>query len=247
MEYNGDMVMEDIAMMREVYSEIDRMLPSFVDAEMRLDEAQDSKYKIENKYRGKAFVELCVLVTIVLLIPLCTLSAFGERQMFWFAPLVAAIGVWLYGSYYRKKQMPVLLKGINGIIDSAIQDRNNLINVINQSYYNIEMELNRLLRTTENDEFIDLLDTEGLPVECDNIIALDYMYTALKRGYASNFADALMHFRELKKALANRTDEESIKLLDDVTQGELQGEYRSGYIKHCRILSNATANKKESE
>ena len=72
------------------------------------------------------------------------------------------------------------------------------------------------------------------------------MYTALKRGYASNFADALMHFRELKKALANRTDEESIKLLDDVTQGELQGEYRSGYIKHCRILSDAT-NKTESE
>ena len=64
MEYNEDMVMEDIAMMREVYSEIDRMLPSFVDAEMRLDEAQDSKYKTENKYRGKAFVELCVLVRL---------------------------------------------------------------------------------------------------------------------------------------------------------------------------------------
>lgn len=91
MDYNKDMVMDDIDMMREVYSEIDRMLPSFVDAEMRLDEAQDGKHKIENKYRGKAFVELCVLATIVLLIPLCTLSAFGERQLLDFFDRLTAL------------------------------------------------------------------------------------------------------------------------------------------------------------
>lgn len=241
MNYDKDTVMEDIAMMRKVYSEIDKMIPSFIEAEIRLEESLKQKNAIENKYKGKNFVIFCFLLSMVLLFPLCILSIMKNIQLFWFAPAIAAIGVWIYGRYYEKKQMPILLSGNEKVISSANEDRNNLMNMINQSHYNVEMEFERLVRSTENDDFLELIDTEGVPVECYNLVALDYMYCALKRGYAESFADALLHFRELKEKLNDMTDEDSKKLMKDIVEGELRGEYRNGYIKHCGILREAVS------
>lgn len=59
-----------------------------------------------------------------------------------------------------------------------------MINVINRSYYNIKAELDPFLRSGDNEEFIEQLDCEDIPIECENLTALDYMYCAIQRNYA---------------------------------------------------------------
>lgn len=226
-----------IAMMREVYDFIDQKTTSFVDTEENLAKQLDERSGIEKKYAGKYFVILCIAATTALLIPICIVSALFSVHLYPATPFIAVLGAFLYKRNYEKKKMPDLLKTINKSIALTENERNDIMNLINQAYFNVNAELQALLRETDNEKFIEKLDQEGIPPECGNLVALDYMYCAIKKGYAESFPDALVHFNELKESLKSREDEKSQKLSEEIAAGELRAEYREGLIKHCKRLS----------
>lgn len=226
-------IMESVAMLRSVYSFIDQKTNLLVDAESKYIDALEQEEELKNKYRGKFFVLWFILATVAFLIPMCMLSLIIQLNIYWITPVVAIIAVLVYRNNYEKKKLPVLLNANKDILEGTKRERDSLINVINRSYYNIKAELDPFLRSEDNEEFIEQLDCEGVPIECENLIALDYMYCAIQRNYAKTFADALLHFQKLKNDLKTQKDDKSISLYKEISDGELRAEYRSGVIKHC--------------
>lgn len=232
-----DMLLSQIAMSRSVYSLIDKKIPLLVDAETRFEDAVEAQRKNNSKFKGKYFIIGCIALSFALLIPLCILSMVFSMQLYWFTPVFAVVGLYIYKLNYNKKTLPVINKANQSTIEAAKHERNDLINIINQSYFNIKTIIYELLRSTDNDEFIAQLDSEGIPFECENLIALDYIYSAIKKNCTDSFADALLHFQELKKSLKEKNDDKnSQELYKDIIDGELQAEYRRGYIYHCQKM-----------
>lgn len=240
MDYQDrETIMESIAMLRSVYSFIDQKTILLVDAESKYADALEQEKTLKNKYRGKFFILWLAIATVAFLIPICMLSLIIQLNVYWITPVVAIIVVFAYRNNYEKKKLPILLNANKDILEGAKQERDSLINIINRSYYNIKAELDPFLRSGDNEEFIEQLDCEGVPIECENLIALDYMYCAIQKNYAKTFADALLHFQKLKNDLIAQKDDKSISLYNEIFDGELRAEYRSGIIKHC--LMNETA------
>lgn len=252
MNYNDkDTIMESIAMMRSVYSLIDKKSVLLVDAESKYEEAVEQETILKRKFHGKFFALWLIAATIAFLIPMCVMSLLFAIQLYWVTPVVAILAVFIYKNNYEKKRLPILLNANNDILENSKQERDDLVNIINQSYYNIKAELDPFLRSTDNEEFIEQLDCEGIPTECSSLMALDYMYCAIQRNYAKSFADALLHFQKLKNDLKDKKDDKSVGLYQEICDAELRAEYRSGVIKHCLAIasyaSESTKDQKERE
>ena len=179
-----------------------------------------------------------IAACFVLIIPLSLLSMIVSLPLYFATPLVAFLVVYYIKKDYRTKKLPVLLRAIKETEETALDERDNLTNLIYQSYYNVKADIETIVSDTDDDDFLEALFCEGIPIECKNVFALDYMYCAVKKGYAQTFAEAITHFQELKESLTNNQTEEGRKLYDEIVAGELLSEYRTGVIKRCEILKN---------
>ncbi len=242
--FEAEILATKIAAIREIYNFIDKKIPLFVDAEIRLQEGLEQQKEAENKYGGATFVIMSIAAAIAFVIPLSFISQLIETPLYYASPVFGIIAVYMFRNNYRKKKMPAILKATKEIIEDAEQNREGLMNVINQSYYNIKGEMFVLLHSTEDVEFVDQINDEGNPPECGNLIALDYMYHAITKGLAYPFSDAIKHFSEIKEKLKNKTDEKSVSLYNEILDGELKAEYRCGIIKRCEALQKENLLKK---
>lgn len=231
-----DILCAKIAAIREIYNLIDKKIPLFIDAETSLEDGLEMKTAYESKYNNKEIVLYCIPLCVALLLPLSLLSVMFSAPLYYASPVVAA-GLMIYlRNNYKKKKLPVLLKAAGELISNAELERDNLCNVINQSYYGINAEMGNILKSTDDEEFIENINIFGYPPECKNIIALDYMYQAVSLGHAYPFSDAIKHFAELKEKLKDREDENSKELYKEITEGELKAEYRDCVIARCKAI-----------
>lgn len=241
-----EILADKIAAVREICDFIDKRSSSLIDAETRLEEAIQKEKELNDKFNIKNIIIYSILASFVLLIPMSLLSMVVSLPLYFGTPIVSFIGIYIFANNYKKKQMPPMIKANKRIKESAEIERNDLANVINQSYYNIKAEIDVLLRQNANFEMLEILSTEGFVDEALNVVALDYMYHAVKKGYAKSFSDAVMHFREISEKLSEQKDEESIKLYEEIQEGNLRAEYRAGIVLHCEDIKKEL-NKSQSE
>lgn len=234
--YDYDILSTKIKAIREIYSFIDNKIAAFVDEDTKCENATKQIKELENKFKGKEFVVWCLIASFVLLIPMCIATMIVSIPVYLFTPVIAAILVYFYAENYRKKKLPPLLQAAKEQANLSYNERIGLANVICQSNINIKADIKDLLTDTDDEDFLMQLSGAGIPLECENIMALDYMYCAIARKLAHNLPDAITHFITLKNSLVDKNSDEAKDLYDKISYNDLLSEYRRGVIKRCENL-----------
>ena len=233
---NNKRISITVAVIRESLNFIDSKATLLADMEHRLFASIDEKERNAKKFKGIRLV-FYIIGLFVLLLPVTSIFALlTGLSLFWLTPVLALAGAFLLKHNYESKKLPLLNKSVEENIKIATNERDDLVLLIMSSHLQNELEIDGVLRETDDEEFLLDINTDGNPPECQNIIALDYMYHTISQGMSDSFPAAIKHFKDLKEKLESRTDEESVKLLDEIKEGELCAEYRQGVIKRCQIL-----------